>query len=120
MKKKILFVINTLGHAGAEVALLELLKALDKTKYEISLFVLLGQGELISRVPDDVKLLNNRYKELSVLSGEGKRNMMKTVIKSLFHRGTIISRLPYLIKNIIVMIKKKEILIEVTLCTISV
>ena len=45
--KKILFVINTLGRAGAETALLELLNHLDTEKYEISLYVLLGQGEMI-------------------------------------------------------------------------
>ena len=51
MKKKILFVINTLGGAGAEMALLELLEKLikenEKTKdvqYEISLYVVMGQG----------------------------------------------------------------------------
>lgn len=43
--KKILFVINTLGRAGAETALLELLNHLDTEKYEISLYVLLGRGK---------------------------------------------------------------------------
>ena len=45
MKKKILFVINTLGGAGAEMALLELLEKLEKenektkdVQYEISLY----------------------------------------------------------------------------------
>lgn len=33
--KKILFVINTLGRAGAETALLELLRRLDAEEYEI-------------------------------------------------------------------------------------
>ena len=54
MKKKILFVINTLGGAGAEMALLELLEKLEKenektkdVQYEISLYVLMGQGELV-------------------------------------------------------------------------
>lgn len=42
--KKILFVINTLGWAGAETALLELLRRLDAEEYEISLYVLLGAG----------------------------------------------------------------------------
>ena len=36
-KKKVLFVINTLGRAGAEVALLSLLSILDPNQYEISL-----------------------------------------------------------------------------------
>lgn len=112
MKKKVLFVINTLGHAGAEVAMLELLKALDKTKYDISLFVLMGQGELISRVPEHVKLLNKRYIEASVLSKKGKRHMMWTVIKLSLCRLTLIRRLPYLMKNLFRMIKNKNILPE--------
>ena len=49
--KKVLFVINTLGGAGAEKALLELLKRFPKEQYEISLYVLLDQGELILQVP---------------------------------------------------------------------
>ena len=50
--KRILFVINTLGGAGAEKALLELLKRFTPDRYEVDLYVLLGQGELISQVPD--------------------------------------------------------------------
>ena len=45
--KKVLFVINTLGGAGAEKALLELLKRFPENEYEVSLYVLLAQGELI-------------------------------------------------------------------------
>ena len=54
MKKKILFVINTLSRAGAETALLELLAQLaaergedGQPRYELSLFVLMNQGELV-------------------------------------------------------------------------
>ncbi len=36
MKKKILFVINTLGRAGAETALITLLKKLPENEYDIS------------------------------------------------------------------------------------
>ena len=55
-KKKVLFVINTLGCAGAEKALLELLKEFSKEEYEVSLYVLLNQGELISQIPQYVKV----------------------------------------------------------------
>lgn len=96
MKKKILFVINTLGLAGAETALLALLNALDPEKYEISLYVLLGQGELIDRVPPHVKVLNRGYKSCPVLSGEGRRRLCVTVIKSMLRRGTVFRLLPYL------------------------
>ena len=58
--KKILFVINTLGRAGAETALLELLRRLDAEEYEISLYVLLGQGEMISQVPQRVHVKNKK------------------------------------------------------------
>ena len=43
MKKKLLFVINTLSAAGAEMALLELLRRLSPDEYDISLYVLMGQ-----------------------------------------------------------------------------
>ena len=42
MRKKILFVINTLGRAGAETALITLLKKLPENEYDISLYVLCG------------------------------------------------------------------------------
>ena len=41
MKKKILFVINTLGGAGAEMALLELLEKLEKENEKIYIWSLL-------------------------------------------------------------------------------
>ena len=56
--KKVLFVINTLGGAGAERALLELLKRFTPDQYEVDLYILLEQGELISQVPEYVNILN--------------------------------------------------------------
>ena len=44
--KKVLFVINTLGGAGAEKALLELLKRFPENEYEVLLYVLLAQADL--------------------------------------------------------------------------
>ena len=40
MKKKILFVINTLSRAGAETVLLEMLRRLDSQEYEICLYII--------------------------------------------------------------------------------
>ena len=74
--KKILFVINTLGRAGAETALLELLRRLDAEEYEISLYVLLGQGEMISQVPQRVHVKNKKICTASVLSGAGRRKLI--------------------------------------------
>ena len=73
--KKILFVINTLGRGGAENALIQLIKKLDKDEYDISLYVILGQGELIDKVPENVRILNDGFDSSSVLSREGKKKM---------------------------------------------
>ena len=57
-KKKILFVINTLGRAGAEVALLSLFSAIDPNQYELSLYVMMAQGEMKEALPSYVHLKN--------------------------------------------------------------
>ncbi|MBP3594058.1 MAG: glycosyltransferase [Lachnospiraceae bacterium] len=108
--KKILFVINTMGRAGAEMALLELLRCLVKYDgLELSLFVLTGQGEMISQVPEEVKLLNKNFDECSVLLPEGKRHLMKTSAKALFKNGTVFRLFPYLVKQFLDMVKCKRI-----------
>lgn len=65
--------INTRG-AGAERALLELLKRFTPDQYEVDLYILLEQGELISQVPEYVNILNRNYTAESVLSAEERRN----------------------------------------------
>ena len=98
--KKILFVMNTMGRAGAEKALLELFKHIDRTEYEISLFVLTGQGELISEVPEYVKILNKNPIPVSVHSEEGRRKLIKSSLKALFTRFNFIRLIPYFVKNL--------------------
>lgn len=100
MKKKLLFVINTLSRAGAETALLALLRQLDPERCDVSLFVLTGQGELVSELPPYVRLLNTDYDNTSVLSQAGKRKLMKQVLRSLCARGTGVRLFPYLIRNL--------------------
>lgn len=107
---KILFIINTMGQAGAEMALIELLKRIDKEKNEVSLFVVTGQGEMISRVPEGVKLLNSTYIEKSVLNGEGRSYLKRTVIKALFRHANILRLFPYLFINFFRMVVNKKIL----------
>ena len=111
---KILFVINTLGQAGAETALLSLLQTLagekGEARYEISLYVLTGQGEMASRLPADVRLLNKEYREESVLTAKGRKYLKKTVLKAMFTRGTVGKLFPYLVKNTCVMLGKKRLL----------
>lgn len=108
--KKMLFVINTLGHAGAETALLELLRHLNQEEYEISLYVLLGQGELVHELPEHVELLNKRYDDCSVLSKEGKNHLTRQVFKAMLKRGTVFRLLPYLFRNLGAMLGRGQIL----------
>ena len=104
MRKKILFVINTFSRAGAETALLDLLRKMDErnresgnTRYDLSLFVLMGQGELAVKLPESVHLLNKNYCMESVLEPRGKRHMVCTVRKALLCRGTGIKLAPYML-----------------------
>lgn len=110
MRKKLLFVINTLGHAGAETALLELLRRLSPEEYEIYLYVLMGQGEMARELPAYVKLLNTRYDDSSVLSGEGKRRLQGKVLRALFSRGTFLRLAPYMAAQFFGMLRKGRIL----------
>ena len=97
--KKVLFVINTLGCAGAETALIELLKSLDEKEYEISLYVLMGQGEMIDKIPGNVKLLNDHYCKESVLSKQGKQAMIKTVWRTFWKNGDVFGKFSYIIRT---------------------
>ena len=107
--KKVLFVINTLGCAGAEKALLELLKKFPASQYEVSLYVLLGQGEMIHQVPDHVKILNREYSDTSVLTKEGKKELNRYVVRRMFAKGSLLRNIPYILKNLIQMIRKGRI-----------
>ena len=94
--KEILFVINTLGRGGAETALLELLYTLDgQEEYEISLYVLMGQGELRKRLPERVILLNSSFSESSVLSSKGKNKMIRTVCRAFLRNGHLAGKIRY-------------------------
>ena len=96
--KKVLFVINTLGVAGAEKALLELLKKFTPDQFDVSLYVLMDQGELIHQIPEYVRILNKNYSDVSVLSKEGKRVLNKTILKRLFRKNAIFRNISYLLK----------------------
>ena len=75
MRKKVLFVMNTMGRGGAEVALLALMNSPGMADCDMSLYVMLGQGELIGRLPAGVQLLNRDYDDADVLSADGKRSI---------------------------------------------
>lgn len=108
--KKLLFVINTMGYGGAERAMLDLFGLLDSKKYEVSLFVLTGQGELTHELPEHVKLLNKNYQDISVLTKEGRKLLMKSVLKVGIGKGLFLRRAGYLAKNLWSMGKNGKIL----------
>ena len=56
-KPRILILIHYLEIGGAEISLIGLLNAIDKTKYDVDLFVYSHQGELMQLIPDGVNLL---------------------------------------------------------------
>jgi len=107
--QKILFVINTMGRAGAEVALLELFRKLDKKEYDISLYVLMGQGEMIHQIPPHVKVRNTVFNSSSVLAEEGRWNLLKTVVKAFFKNGKYIKKCGYIVSNLLPMMKNRKI-----------
>lgn len=112
MAKSILFVINTLGRAGAEMALLELLKQFCGEEYQVDLFVLMGQGELAEQLPEHVKLLNPRYSPVSVLSKKGRLHMFRRVCACAMNRLTVFRLFPYLCRNLAKMLAAKRVMID--------
>ena len=57
MKKKILFFAMQLSHGGVDRSLIEAFKILDPSKYDITLFLRYGKTDLISLLPDYVKVI---------------------------------------------------------------
>ncbi len=108
--KRILFVINTLGRGGAEAALIEFIKKLDKSEYQVYLYVIMGQGELIEKIPEDVLLLNEKFDNNDVLSKEGKKHLKKNILKLMFSKGSVLKNFFYLAGNTLKMISKGKIL----------
>ncbi len=59
-KYKVLFVTPTLGCGGAEKLLIQLLESMNRSTLVPMLAVLNAQGELVSEVPDDVRVFDLR------------------------------------------------------------
>lgn len=99
--KKILFVINTMGQAGAETAMLGLMqRLLQMGEYQISLYVILPQGELFGRLPAGVQLLNLHCSTESVLSPKGRLLLARSVLGVFFHHGTGFRHLGSIVANL--------------------
>jgi glycosyltransferase involved in cell wall biosynthesis len=55
-RPRILFVIGTMGGGGAERQVIEILKRLDRSRFEPFLYLAMKQGELLDEVPADVPI----------------------------------------------------------------
>jgi glycosyltransferase involved in cell wall biosynthesis len=101
MKKKLLFVINTMGRAGAETALISLLRKLNSIgQYDLYLYTIIPCGELFDRVPQGVHILNKLINKGSVLSASGHMQIVREVIYSFFYHLNGVKMFCYMIKNI--------------------
>ncbi len=105
---RVLFVINTMGRAGAEVSFLNLLYEMPKD-LEIDLLVLTAQGEMLTDLPEGVRVLNKKINKTPVNSAEGMRVLQRTVLKALFLKGGIIKDGKYLLKNYSLMKKAGKV-----------
>lgn len=109
-KKKLLFVINTLGRAGAESALVSLLWAIDPNEYELFLYVIMEQGDMSDELPPYVKLLNEHFCIESVLTKNGRIAMLHTVARKCIQNGHLFKKFVYMLRVLIQMGKKKQLL----------
>ena len=71
-KKSILIFSHAMEIGGAEKALLGLLEAIDKKRYSVDLFLMRHYGELLSYIPEGVRLLPeiSQYASLAVPAKE--------------------------------------------------
>ena len=95
---KLLFVINTMGLAGAERAMTELMHALPED-CDISLYAMIPRGEVFLQVPPRVHVLNRHTDTGSVLDKGGRRMILRTASASFFRHGAGLKLLPYLLRN---------------------
>ena len=98
--KKILFVMNTMGRAGAERALIALMNTLPREEYDISLLSLINRGEMFQEVPEHVHILNRKPKPRSVLSLSGQLALIGTTVKCFFYRFRGFGLSGYLLRNL--------------------
>ena len=98
-----------MGRAGAETALIELLRKFTEYKgYQIDLFVMLPQGELFSRIPDGVRVLNKKVSYESVLSSKGRVKTIGCIAKKFFYNLTGFRLLGYFFSNFYEQMKMKR------------
>ncbi len=109
MKKKVLFVINTMGRAGAERCLLHLFNAWKDEEYELSLFAVLGRGELFLEVPSHVRVLNHNPQVTSVFDKEARKDFFKDILKGMIKNGLLFKEIIPILRLMLWQIKEKKV-----------
>jgi glycosyltransferase involved in cell wall biosynthesis len=96
MKKKILFVMGTLGSGGAEKSLINLLTMMKNKEFEIDLLLFSKTGALIEDIPAHVNLLDP-IKEIAFLSsGMNSTNLLK----NFSFKGSILRAINILLSSV--------------------
>lgn len=111
-KKSLLLVVNTLGKAGAETLLVQVLRSFHDASYEVYLYVIMGQGELFSQLPGYVNVLNQRPCTMSVLSKAGRRRMVGSVLRAFLRNGGLCRKAACIVRTLAAMCKKKKIQLD--------
>ena len=89
MKQKMLIVINTLGRAGAEKALVSLMKILDTDRFEVDFLAMVDRGDLYPDLPYYVNVLNKTPVVGTVTDAAGLAALSTQIIKRLITKGYI-------------------------------
>ena len=108
-KKKILFVTNTMGRAGAEKCLQALLELLDPAQYDLSVYSIINRGELYSDMPEYVHILNKKPCTKSVLDNAGLAAIARQIGWSLLRKFHFITYIPYFFRALAHQIKIKRL-----------
>lgn len=87
MKKKIAIVFNRMIVGGAEKALLNFLNALDKERYDITLFTLDDKGAYFDEIPSEIDVQFTKVIDVNeLLINDLKKCRLNSYIRNLFHR----------------------------------
>ncbi len=108
-RKKILFVTNTMGRAGAEKCLQALLELLDPSQYDLSVYSIINRGELYSDMPAYVHILNKNPCTKSVLDRAGLAAIGRQILCSLLKKCSFITYIPYFLRVLFHQIRVKRL-----------
>lgn len=106
--KTILFITNTMGRAGAETAMVELMRRLDG-RADLSLLSLIPCGEMYDALPKSVHILNPRRRSCSVHTAAGRRYIAGRFLLAGLRHASLPRNIPYLLKNLTAQLKKKRV-----------